>query len=71
MGKGKSKDTGNEVRIGWKEPKELKAFCDLCVAQVLDGKRHAEFLRKEGVDAVIKQLGEMGNVVTHMQFKNK
>ena len=23
------------------------------------------------VDAVIKQLGEMGKVVTHMQFKNK
>ena len=26
---------------------------------------------KEGVEAVIKQLGEMGKVVTHMQFKNK
>nr|POF14699.1 hypothetical protein CFP56_34183 [Quercus suber] len=29
------------------------------------------FLRKEGVDAVINQLDEMGKVVTHMQFKNK
>ena len=40
MGKGKSKDSGNEVRTGWKEPAKLKAFCDLCVAQVLDGKRN-------------------------------
>ena len=71
MGKGKSKDVGNEVRTGWKDPKELKAYCDLYAAQVLDSKRHAGFLRKEGVDAVIKQLGEMRKVVTHMQFKNK
>ena len=40
MGKGKLKDAGNEVRIGWKEPKELKAFCDLCVTQVLNSKRN-------------------------------
>ena len=65
MGKGKSKDGGNEVRTGWKELTELKAFCDLCVAQVLDGKRNGGFLRREGVDAVIEQLGEMEKVVTH------
>ncbi|KAK9991547.1 hypothetical protein SO802_026532 [Lithocarpus litseifolius] len=28
-------------------------------------------LRKEGVDAVIKQLSEMGKMVSHQQFKNK
>jgi len=71
MGKGKSKDTGNNVRTGWKDPMELKASCDLCATQVLDGKRSGGCLRKEGVDTVIKQLGEMGKVVTHMQFKNK
>ena len=71
MGKGKSKDGGNEVRIGWKELTELKAFCDLCAAQVLAEKRNGGFLRKEGVDAVITKLGEMGKVVTHLQFKNK
>ena len=71
MGKGKSKDTGNEVRTQQKEPKELKAFCDLCAAQVLDGKRRGGYLRKEWVDAMIKQLGEIRKVVTHMQFKNK
>ncbi|KAL0012008.1 hypothetical protein SO802_007116 [Lithocarpus litseifolius] len=65
MSKGKSKADGNEVRTRWKELKELKAFCDLCAAQVLDGKRHRGFLRREGVDAVIEQLGEMGKVVTH------
>ena len=71
MVKGKSKDTGNEVRTRRKEPKELKAFCDLCATQVLNGKRSEGYLRKEGVEAMIKQLGEMGKVVTHMQFKNK
>ena len=30
-----------------------------------------DFFKKEVVDAMIKQLGEMGKVVTHMQFKNK
>ena len=44
---GKLKDNGNEVKIGWKEPAELKVFYDLCVAQVLDGKRNVEFLRRE------------------------
>ncbi|KAL0016258.1 hypothetical protein SO802_003327 [Lithocarpus litseifolius] len=38
---------------------------------VLDGKRNGGFLRKEGFDAVIEQLAEMGKVVTHSQFKNK
>ena len=71
MGKGKSKADGNEVRIGQKDPKELKVYYDLSAAQVLDGKKHNGFLRKEGVDAVIEQLGEMGKVVTHTQFKNK
>ena len=71
MGKGKLKADGNEVRTGWKDPKELKAYCDLYVVQVLDGKRHVGFLRKEGVDVVIKQFDEMGKVVTHTQFKNK
>ena len=50
---------------------ELKAFCDLCAALVLEGKRNSGFLRKEGVDTVIKQLGEMGKVVTYLEFKNK
>ncbi|XP_050289700.1 uncharacterized protein LOC126727833 [Quercus robur] len=67
MGKGKSKDGGNEVRTGWKEPAELKDFCDLCATQVLDGKRNGGFFRREGVDAMIEQLGEMGKVVTHTQ----
>ncbi|XP_050241389.1 L10-interacting MYB domain-containing protein-like [Quercus robur] len=71
MGKGKSNDAGNDVRTGCKDPTELKTFCDLCTAQVLDGKRSGGYLRKEEVDVVIKQLGEMGKVVTHMQFKTK
>ena len=50
---------------------ELKAFCDLFAAQVLEGKRKLGFLRKEGVDAVIKQLSEICKVVSHLQFKNK
>ncbi|XP_050241881.1 L10-interacting MYB domain-containing protein-like [Quercus robur] len=70
-GNGKPKADGNEVRTGWKDPKELKAYCDLSAAQVLDGKKHNGFLRKEGVDEVIEQLGEMGKVVTPTQFKNK
>ena len=43
----------------------------MCAAQVLEGKRNGGFLRKKRVDVVIKQLGEMRKVVTHMQFKNK
>ena len=43
----------------------------MCVAQVLKGKRSGGSFRKEGVDAVIKQLSEMGKVVSHLQFKNK
>nr|POF20662.1 hypothetical protein CFP56_51483 [Quercus suber] len=71
MIKGKLKADGNEVRIEWKEPKELKVFCDLCTAQVLDGKRHGGFLRREGIDVMIEQFGEMGKVMTHTQFKKK
>ena len=71
MGKRKSKDAGNDVRVGCKDPTELKVFCDLCAAQVLNGKRNGGYLRREGIDAVIKQLGEMGKVVTHTQFKSK
>ena len=71
MVKGKSKDASNDVRIEWKDPMELKVFCDLCSAQVLEGKRSGGFLRKEGVDVVIKQLSEMGKVVSQLQFKNK
>ena len=48
------------MRTGWKDLTELKAFCDL------DGKRSGGYLRKEGIDAVIKQLGEIGKVVTRM-----
>ena len=44
MGKEKSKDTSNEVRTRRKEPKELKAFCDLCATQVLNGKRSEGYL---------------------------
>ena len=54
MGKGKSKADVNDVRTQWKDPKELKAFCDFSAAQVLDGKKHQGFLRKEGVDAVLE-----------------
>ena len=71
MGKGKSKANVNDVRTQWKDPKEVKAFCDFSATQVLDSKKHQGFLRKEGVDAVIEQLGEMGKVVTHTQYKNK
>ena len=62
---------GNDARTRWKELVELKAYCDFYVAQVLDGKRNGGYLRREGIDAVIKQLGEMGKVVTHTQFKSK
>ena len=71
MVKGISKDVGNDMRIGWRDPMELKAFCDLCAALVLEGKRNRGFLKKEVVDTVIKQLGEMGKVVTYLEFKNK
>ena len=42
-GNGKPKADGNEVRTGWKDPKELKAYCDLSAAQVLNGKKHNGF----------------------------
>ena len=59
------------MKTVWKDLIELKTFWDLCATQVLEGKRNGEFFRKEGVDAVIKQLGEMGKIVSHLQFKNK
>ena len=71
MVKGKLKDAGNDVRTEWKDPMKLKAFCDLCAAQVLEGNRNGGFLRKKGVDVVIKQLSEMDKVVSYLQFKNK
>ena len=72
MVKKKSKDGGsNDPRADWKEPKELQAFCEFYAVQVLDSKRVGGFLTKTRVDAVIKQLGDMGKVVTHLQVKNK
>ena len=71
MVKGKSKHGGNDPRADWKEPKELQAFCEFCAIQVLDDKRVGGFLTKTGVDAVIKQLGDMRKVVTHLHVKNK
>nr|XP_023899797.1 uncharacterized protein LOC112011664 [Quercus suber] len=58
MGKEKSKDGGNDERTEWKEPKELKAFCDLSAVQVLEGKRCGGFLKREGVDAVYHECFE-------------
>ena len=66
MVKGKSKDGGNDPRVDWKEPKELQAFCEFCVVQVLEGKKVRGFLTKTGVDVVIEQLGAMGKVVAHL-----
>lgn len=63
---------GKDERADWKDPKELEAFCRFCAAQVLDGQRKATgFLSKIGVNEVIRQLGEMGKVVTWVQLKNK
>ena len=72
MDKGKSKDAERkDERIEWKDPIELKAFCDLCAAQVLAGNKSGGSLKKEGYDDMIKQLNEMNKVVTHLQVKNK
>ena len=72
MVKEKLKDGGsNDPRADWKDPKELQAFWQFCVAQVLAGQRKGGFLTKIGVDNVIEQLGDMGKVVTHLQIKNK
>ncbi|XP_030922850.1 uncharacterized protein LOC115949702 [Quercus lobata] len=63
MVKKKSKDGGsNDPRADWKEPKELQAFCEFYVVQVIDGKKKGGFLTKTGVDAVMEQLGAMGKV---------
>ena len=72
MVKEKSKYSGsNDPRADWKDPKELQAFCQFCSAQVIVDKRKGGFLTKIGVDKVIKQLGDMGKVVTHLQVRNK
>ena len=72
MVKEKLKDGGsNDPRADQKDPKELQAFCQFCVAQVLASQRKGGFLIKIGVDNVIEQLGDMGKVVTHLQIKNK
>nr|POF19719.1 l10-interacting myb domain-containing protein [Quercus suber] len=64
--------SGKDERADWKDPKELEAFCRFCAAQVMDGQRKATgFLSKIGVNEVIRQLGEMGKVVTWVQIKNK
>ena len=68
----KSMDGGsNDERANWKDPKELEAFCRFYVVQVMKGQRKAtRFLSKVGVNEVIRQLGEMGKVVTWLQIKN-
>ena len=72
MVKEKSKDCGsNDPRADWKDPKELQAFCEFCVVQVIDGKRKELFFTKTRFDAMIEQLGAMGKVVTYLQIKNK
>ena len=62
----------NDERANWKDPKELEAFCRFCAIQVMEGQRKATgFLSKYGINEVIRQLGEMGKVVTWLQIKNK
>ena len=62
----------NDERADWKDLKELEAFCRFCAVQVMEGQRNATgFLSKIGVNEVIRQLGEMGKVVTSLQIKNK
>ena len=62
----------NDERAYWKDPKELEAFCRFCVVQVMEGQRQAiGFLTKIGANEVIRQLSEMGKVVTWLQIKNK
>ena len=55
MAKGKSKDAERKDEwTKWKDPIELKVFCDLCVAQVLVSNRSGGCLKNEGYDEVIK-----------------
>ncbi|XP_050241652.1 L10-interacting MYB domain-containing protein-like isoform X2 [Quercus robur] len=62
----------NDERADWKDLKELEAFCRFCAVQVMEGQRNATgFLSKIGVNEVIRQLGEMGKVVTSLQIKKK
>ena len=44
----------NDERADWKDPKELQAFCEFYVVQVLDSNRVEGFLTKTGVDALIE-----------------
>ena len=69
----KSMDVGsNDERADWKDPEELKAFCRFCAVQVMEGQRKATgFLSKFGVSEVIRQLGEIGKMVTWLRIKNK
>ena len=69
----KSMDDGsNDERAYWKDLKELEAFYQFCAVQVMEGQRKSiGFLSKIGVNEVIRQLGEMGKVVTWLQIKNK
>ena len=72
MVKGKSKNTvQKDDRIEWKDLIELKALCDLCVAQVLTSNRSGGYLRIEGYVEVIKQLMMINKVVSQVQIKNK
>ena len=62
----------NAERADWKDRKEIEAFCRFCVVQVMEGQRQAtRFLTKIGANEVIRQLGEMGKVVTWLQIKKK
>ena len=72
MVKEKSKDAEwKDEQTEWKDLIELKAFCDLCTAQVLAGNRSGGYLKKKGYDEVINQLSEMNKLVAHLQVKNK
>ena len=62
----------NDERADWKDPKELEALCRFCAIQVMAGQRKPTgFLTKIGISEVIRQLGEIGKVVTWLQIKNK
>ena len=62
----------NDERVDWKDPKELEVFCRFCAVQVMEGQRTATgFLTKIGANEEIRQLSEMGKVVTWLQIKNK
>ena len=63
---------GNVERADWKDRNELEAFCRFCAVQVMEGQRQATgFLTKIRANEVIRQLSEIGKVVTLLQIKNK